>query len=279
MPGRSRAAVWGARLLIVLVLCGHAFGAHRRNELWGSDEALWHNVTVKSPRNGRGLMNYGLALMKRGEYDQALGYYERALALLPRYPYIHINMGIVKGAMDRPAEAERHFRDGLAFGPSNPEAHLYYGRWLRAEGRADEARVLLEKGLAFSPEHRGLRSQLEGLRSDARRADARLAYLSREAAENPSVDNYLNLSLAYYRAGRYRECIESCLSALEIEPDLAVAYNNMCSAYVQLAEYANAIGACTKALEIDPGFTRARSNLRWALESQRAADARASPAR
>src|SRR5437762_11811344 len=30
---------------------------------WKSEETLWHDVVLKSPRNGRGLMNYGNTLM------------------------------------------------------------------------------------------------------------------------------------------------------------------------------------------------------------------------
>ena len=43
----------------VLILC--ASGIYQRNRVWRDEESLWHDVTVKSPHNGRGLMNYGLA--------------------------------------------------------------------------------------------------------------------------------------------------------------------------------------------------------------------------
>jgi tetratricopeptide (TPR) repeat protein len=259
---------WGVGVLILLLLGGHAFGTYRRNEVWGSKEALWHDVTLKSPRNGRGLMNYGLVLMEQGKHEEALNYYQRAQVLWPRFLYNHIYMGILKGAWGRGTEAEQHFLSALKFGPANPEVYLYYGRWLDEMGRLSEARNLLEKGLGYSPEHRSLKDQLESVRVQEEGTPAeRIAFQSKKAIENPTPSNHLNLSLAYYHAGLYVESIESCRSALEVDPDLAAAYNNICSAQVHLGEYTNAIAACTRALEIDPGFLRARANLRWAQDS------------
>ena len=35
-------------------------------------------VTIKSPNNGRGLMNYGLTFMRKGEYVKALDLFKKA---------------------------------------------------------------------------------------------------------------------------------------------------------------------------------------------------------
>lgn len=81
---------------------------------------------------------------------------------------------------------------------------------------------------------------------------------------NPTAGGYVNLSLLYYRAERFRESIEACQKALEINPSYAIAHNNICSAHVELGEYDAAIAACEKALGINPDFERAKNNLAWA---------------
>ena len=61
-------ASWQKTLLIIgiiLILAGHGYGTYRRNEVWRTDESLWYDVSIKSPNNGRGLMNYGLAKCRR----------------------------------------------------------------------------------------------------------------------------------------------------------------------------------------------------------------------
>ena len=123
--GLTLAMVWGAWLLmthaeapvlrrwavplIVAVLVAESIGVSARNRVWHSDESLWHDVTVKSPTNGRGLMNYGLTLMARGDYPGAIGYFERALVFTPDYPLLHVNLGIAYGG----AQARRRGRAGL----------------------------------------------------------------------------------------------------------------------------------------------------------------------
>ena len=50
---------------------------HQRNKVWHTGESLWYDVTIKSPGNGRGLMNYGLTQMEKGNYRKALEYFEK----------------------------------------------------------------------------------------------------------------------------------------------------------------------------------------------------------
>ncbi|MBP2680086.1 MAG: tetratricopeptide repeat protein [Deltaproteobacteria bacterium] len=60
---------------ITILLAAYAYGTTQRNEVWRSEETLWRDVVRKSPENGRGLMNYGLALMGKGDYRGAEKYF------------------------------------------------------------------------------------------------------------------------------------------------------------------------------------------------------------
>ena len=135
------------------VLCTHAYGAYVRTDLWDSAETLWYDVTLKAPRNGRGLMNYGLTQMSRGRYARAEDYFERSRKVWPNYSYIHINLGVLKEATDKPGEAEVHYREAVRLRGDNPEAFYYLARFLNRSGRVEEARVAVETGLQLSPRH------------------------------------------------------------------------------------------------------------------------------
>ena len=193
--GLVLSAVWGCRLLLagrgrrgpVAALCAAilvamALGTHARNRVWLTDESLWADVTEKSPGNGRGWMNYGTALMARGELAKARDCYARAALLTPNYWTLEINRGIVEDALGKPGAAEPHFKRAIELGPSQPDAHTYYARWLLKLGRAPEAGSHLETALRLSPGAALARSLLMDLRGAAGDA-AGAAALSREALQ------------------------------------------------------------------------------------------------
>ncbi len=268
----------------VLLLAGHAYGTHRRNEVWSTDEALWLDVTRKSPENGRGWMNYGLARMRKADFPEAIRCFERALALAPRYGYAHVNLAIALAATGRAAEAESHFVEALAYQPDVPSLHYFYARWLDQAGRGDDAVRHLLTAIRLSPNDIDSRHLLLHVR--AKRWEwPELAELARQTLEiQPADDDALryariaraNLSgeqgtqtaeellaqsLTHFQNGRYESVIATCQRALQLRPDYAEAFNNQCAAYNALGRFAEAKAACERALELKPDFELARNNL------------------
>ena len=107
-----------ATCAVVLFLCANACATFQRNKVWRSEETLWYDVVSKSPRNGRGLMNYGNTLMAKGDYAGALDYFHRAQELTPHYSVLLINLAIAEDATNQSALAEQHFKDALRLAPS-----------------------------------------------------------------------------------------------------------------------------------------------------------------
>jgi tetratricopeptide (TPR) repeat protein len=264
----SKRALWLAVVALpTLVILAHAVGVRQRNEVWSSGESLWYDVTIKSPTNGRGLMNYGLTQMRKGSYPTALEYFERALEFTPSYSYLHVNLGIVRGAMGDQEQARAHFDDALRYGPETPAVHFYFAKWLSEQGRRAEAISHLETVLRLSPGHRKAAELLTSLRRDPVSArDSEIVLLQEQVAEQATAAGYLDLSFAYYKADRLEECIDASWKALEFEPSSSIAYNNICTAYIRLGDLDRAIASCQRALELDPDFGRARANLGWALD-------------
>ena len=247
---RSRLAQIALAALVAVLLLGNAYGTYQRNQVWSSSESLWYEATLTSPGNGRTLMNYGLTQMARGKYDVALDYFQRALPLVPNYATLHINLGIVYGALNQPAEAERYFTRALELAPDDSASSYYYARWLADQGRIAEARPLAARALALSP----------GYTDAAQLA----AYLQSDDLYSSSI----NSSLTYYRAGEYEQSIQAAQAALAVKAESAVAYNNICAAYNALKQWDQAIEACGRALAIDPNFALAKNNLAAAQEAK-----------
>ncbi len=162
---KPKIAMAAAAGFTAIVLSGAAYATYQRNEVWNTENSLWHDVTIKSPKNGRGLMNYGLTLMGKGDYQGALDYFERSHVILPNYTYVETNLGIVKGALRRDEEAEKHFRRAMTLSPV-PVAHAYFARFLRERGRLPDARQVLEQGLRMQPDQWDITMALLGTLAD-----------------------------------------------------------------------------------------------------------------
>ena len=295
----------GAIAALVVVFAAEAAGTHQRNAVWRSEDTLWRDVVEKSPQNGRGLMNYGLVLMGRGEYPAALDYFERARNFTPNYSTLEINLGVVNGSLRRDGEAESHFQRALALAPDSSDSYYYYARWLRDRGRHAQGIGLLETALAknrvdlntrhlLMDEYAGQNNE-EAVRSLARDTqqlapadDVAARYVSWRApgAATPAVptptsgarapltaEQLLDQSLQFYRSQQYFECILAAMKALKLRADYPEAYNNIAAANNAMGRWDEGIRNAREALKLDPKNTLARNNLDWALR-QKAAQSR-----
>lgn len=289
---RHYKAVFATLLVLVLTAC--AYGTWQRNKVWYDEDSLWHDVAIKSPNNGRGLMNYGLSKMAQGDYVTAAVYYQRALKLLPNYFSLYVNLGILKAATGHDEEAREYFEKGQAYGSGYPDAYSYYGRFLNSRGLYKEAIPKLLSALKLSPANTFARMQLMEAYQNTRNWD-KLKKLARstlqlepnnaeakgylqaavarkskpdieadEVRKTPWADKYLALSLAYYNAGRFQDCIDACNQALLLKPDFVAAYNNICASYNKLRQWDNAIAAGKKGLALEPDNQLLKNNLQEA---------------
>ena len=241
----SRVAI-GA-VVIAIVLLAESAGVHARNEVWKTDESLWRDVTEKSPRNGRGWMNYGLTLMSRGESRGALAAYERALPLTPNYNLLDINIGIALGQLGRAAEAEQHFERAVTLEPLDWRSHIHYARWLAGAGRASDALAQARISLELNP------------------ADHAALPIAQSVIRVDNTPEYLlSRSLAEYRMQRYRESLASATRAVELRPAYAEGWNNVAAAHNALGNFEQGIAAGEKAIQLNPSLQIARNNVEYA---------------
>ncbi|PZR72976.1 MAG: hypothetical protein DLM73_11760 [Chthoniobacterales bacterium] len=242
-----------------LFLYANGYATFQRNKVWQTEETLWRDVTLKSPRNGRGLMNYGNTLMARGDYEGALDCFHRALVFNPQYSVLFINLAIAEDATKQSAAAEQHFKEALRLTPASPDSYTYYARYLLLHSRAEEARAFLQSALELSPTDLFARDLLTKAEGQA---------VNQPAKRTP--ESYLDLSLQLYREERYVESIVASRLALDLRPAYAEAWNNIGAAYNNLGRYEEAAAACEQALRYKPDFELARNNLSFARQKMAA---------
>lgn len=304
--GLALAAVWAAALWLysradsgvpwpraaIVTVCGlvlatFAWGTRERNKVWRSEESLWYDVTLKSPHNGRGLMNYGLSRMEKGDYPVALDYFQRALTYNPNYYVLEVNLGVVNGALHNDAEAERHFARANQLAPNDAIPHYFYAVWLNGRGRLNEAVQNLNAAIAANPAYLDAQHLLmaiyaqqgnaEGLRTVAQQTLAVFpsdpgakAWLARGPGikPSPSPENYLNQSLAFYQQGKFADSIAAAREALKLRPGYSDAWNNIAAAYNAQGRWDEGIQAAAEAVRLGPNNQLAKNNLAWAVQQK-----------
>ncbi|MFC6096438.1 tetratricopeptide repeat protein [Flavobacterium qiangtangense] len=281
--------------ITLIILLANAYGVRERNKVWKDDLSLWGDVAEKSPNNGRGLMNYGLALMARGDYGNAASNFNRAAVLNPDYSSVYINLGVLKNATGDISGAESQFIRALACSTANHSSHYFYARFLEQHGRTAEAVTHLKKAqvlapsyaeaylLLFSIYHKAqdwkslelLSSQILATSPDDEEAKKYAAIaisrknvittMEEDAIAVPTAQKYLTISLSYFQIGQYEKSISAAENALSLKKDFPEAYNNIGISNVSLGHYDKGIAAYKKALSLNPEFQLAKNNMAQAV--------------
>jgi len=276
---------------VLLLLGGYAYGTYQRNKVWHTEESLWYDVTLKSPENGRGIMNYGLAELEKGNYDAAETYLKKASQLTQGYSVLYTNLGVIKEKTGDLKRAEFYYKAGAEVGAKYPDPQCFYADFLIKQQRYADAVPLLLKAIKISPLYitprvglmkiYSMTGQYDKLKSLALQtlrispqnpevmnyleaADKKENELDVEAEKlkiAPNAEKYADLSLANYEVQRYAQCAAAAGEAIKLKPNFAEAYNNLGAAYLKLLQYDKAVDALKKALQLKPGFVLAQNNL------------------
>ncbi len=267
----------------IAVLVAHGIATFQRNKVWRDDESLWADVVRKSPANGRGLMNYGLVKMRRGQLTEAKDLFARAKTFNPNYSFLEVNLGVVNNALHEPEIAERHFLRAVELDPAQPGVYFFYARFLVGRGRGPEAITHLQRSIALSIGRMDSRYLLMALYA-ARGVPGEAASLARETLQLlpsdgiarvyadggiplvPSRDDaggWFALGLSHTQGERHLEAAQAYRGAVQRDANHADAWNNLGWTLGKLGFFNEAVVPLERAVALRPGNALARNNLAW----------------
>jgi len=172
----------------------------------------WKNVKhLLAPRRPEGRRleewnNIGRALAERGRYEEALSYYDRALALRPDIAELLSNRGSALCNLGRLDEAETSVREALRLNPDLANAHNNLGSVLLDRAHFQEAAEAYNKALCLEPNrahfHHNLGKVLFYL---GRAAEAQARCREAVRLQPDRAEFHTNLSYALLLAGQLEE--------------------------------------------------------------------------
>ncbi len=99
----------------------------------------------------RGRVSLGYSLRRRGDTDESIAEFEKAIAIAPDSAGAYAGLGYTYLAAERFDEAEAAMREYIAHDPGNSLAHEGLGDCFRDQDRAADAIAEYEKGVACNP--------------------------------------------------------------------------------------------------------------------------------
>ncbi len=238
---RHRRGVLGGLSTIILVAL--IFCAREQTAYWRNSELLWTHTLACTSDNFIAQNNLGNALLQKGNVDDAMVHYQKALQIKPDYAEAHNNLGIAlfrKGSVD---EAIAHFQKALQIKPDFAEAQNNLGNALLKKGSVAEAIVHYQKALQIKPDFAEAQNNLAWVLATCPQASLRdgnqAVALAQRANQltgdgNPVVLG--TLVAAYAEAGRFPEAVATAERALQLagtqsNPALADALRSQLKLY------------------------------------------------
>ncbi|RKH32044.1 tetratricopeptide repeat protein, partial [Corallococcus sicarius] len=161
------------------------------------------------------------SLVMTGKMQDALTAVEAASKGFPNEARIAYLYGRIEDALDRPAEAEGHFKRATAADPKLVDAGLYLGRLYLRQRRNADARTLLETAAQQAPEHAGVHAGLGELALAENNSLLAQQEFDRAIQLDPNLaDAHLGLSRVALLGGDAARAETSANRALELDPHL-----------------------------------------------------------
>ena len=132
------------------LMIGQQLLAERKNN---EARAVFVHILQRDPQNAQAMTNLGICAASMGHATAAIHLMSRAVALQPRVPLFHANLGELFHLMGKFAEAESSFRAASQLDPRNPGSISSLGLTLAHLNRFPEALQLCRSAQSAAPQN------------------------------------------------------------------------------------------------------------------------------
>jgi tetratricopeptide (TPR) repeat protein len=207
----------------------------------------------QNPGRVQTLLDLGDLLLEMGRVDEAGEKYRLCIELAPREADGYLRYGRWLARCRKTEEAQLAFAEALRRNPTMSGVHLELARLAIARGDRAETRLQLRAEHLVCSDDVQVLLGLANLWMDCDGYRTAIACLKRLVTLQPECrDAWLNLAVAQFRRGLYRQGIRSCQQALELEPANRLAMYNLAVAHERMGEYDEALQWARAALKLQP---------------------------
>src|SRR5438067_3074947 len=218
--GRPQKIILSAAAAIVLITLSSL--SWKQTTHWRDTEALWRHTLAVTPDSDVAHAGLGGILFVRGQIDESIDHYERALRLRDGNVAAHFGLGRALAAKQKTDPAIFHFQKALSIQPDNIGASNDLGVMFASKGEIREAISTWQQSLSFDPDNADAANNIAWVRAtatdpnlrDGREALELAQRALRSGGENPVA--LRTLAAAQAENGQFAEAIATCRRAEEL---------------------------------------------------------------
>ncbi len=260
---RRPAVVYGFAAIVLPVL---GLLTWRQAGMYTDLETLWRTTLVGNPDCWYAYGNLGSALATRGQVDEAIENFRKAIQIYPNDYLVENNLGLALAARGQVDEAIEHYRKSLQINPNNYLAENNLGLALTTKGRFDEAIRNCYQAIQINPDFSEALNNLGVALADKGRFDEAIKNFRKAIQINPDDCEALdNLGIAFATKGRFDEATENYRQAIQINPNRPETFFHLGMTLGQLGRTREAAAQYREALRLNPNLAGPLNNLAWVL--------------
>jgi predicted O-linked N-acetylglucosamine transferase (SPINDLY family) len=216
-------------------------------------QATYRKILRKEPSDFQILHAIGAGQHQAGDHEGAVRTLRRALVADPRSAPAHVNLGAALQSLNRIGEALGHYDKAIALQPDFVDAHFHRANVYLVLGQHAEAVVSYDRTLELKPDHAPALNNRGFSHKELRQLDAALADVDRSLALDPAQPfAWTNRGNILFRTGKYEEAIASFDKAISINPELQAAWLGAANVLVFSGRITEATAVAQRAVAIDP---------------------------
>ncbi len=250
-------------LTILLVLGTCAARTRVQLNYWRDAESLFRHAIAITKNNFVAFDGVGLALYYKGQPDEAVFYYLKALEIRPTYKYALENLDAALARIEAVNAATSNLQTlAPRIAVNHANAHNILGMGFGMNGNLDEAIKHFQKALYYEPDNINARSNLGhalALQGRPDEAIGQCEQILRLSPHSPQAHNIMGLALL--KQGKLDEAVAHLREALQYEPDNAETHFNLGQALAKLGQRDEAIANFKEALRLNPNYREAQEQL------------------
>ena len=174
----------------------------------------------QEPNKAVFLYDYALVLQKQRNLNEAIVFYEKALAVDGSLSQAHNNWANILAEQGNMEEAERHYRQVLALRPEDAQTHNNLGVLLKKTGQLQEAVLHYRKAIEYGLENYQVYANLaNALLETGDLEEAEACYRKALSFNEKSAYLLAGLGDALRELGRFSESLECYQESIELAPD------------------------------------------------------------